>query len=287
MDQSKTNFFIGLGTGALIGCLASYFYATNIKTNRLPKLKPKSVTLTYWKGRGLCESIRMTLACAGIKWTHVVPGFNNVSHLDQPEHINYLRTNNYLVAGQVPLLRMDGNSYVQSMATVRMLARRFELAGNTFEEMTKVDIIAEIIKDWRTSIGGSWEYGMNGFEPTEEIRDKVIKGNKKYIPIITNVLLHSNNKDKKDKKNTNYYIAGTLTITYADVLALEVFEMLIEGKHMNMATLNNDVIANYYKLLKNNTNLNNYLKSNLRLNKTCQNEIKNYIKSVQRTLAPA
>ena len=182
---------------------------------------------------------------------------------------------------------MDGNSYVQSMATVRMLARRFELAGNTFEEMTKVDIIAEIIKDWRTSIGGSWEYGMNGFEPTEEIRDKVIKGNKKYIPIITNVLLHSNNKDNKDKKNTNYYIAGTLTITYADVLALEVFEMLIEGKHMNMATLNNDVIANYYKLLKNNTNLNNYLKSNLRLNKTCQNEIKNYIKSVQRTLAPA
>ena len=146
------------GTSALFGAVATYLF---LNRKPLQSSPPHTVTVTYWNGRGLAESVRLTLAAAGIPFTHVVPGFEKATHLDQPEHLHHLRTQtDYLIAGQVPLLRINGTSYVQSMATVRMLARRFGLSGATPTETTTVDVIAECIKDWRNSIGGSWEFGM-------------------------------------------------------------------------------------------------------------------------------
>ena len=277
MNYYNTNTTLIAGTSALVGAVATYLFLNRKPLQSSPP--PHTVTVTYWNGRGLAESVRLTLAASGIPFTHVVPGFENATHLDQPEHLQHLRTQtNYLIAGQVPLLRINGTSYVQSMATVRMLARRFGLSGATPTETTTVDIIAECIKDWRNSIGGSWEFGMGGFEPTKDMCLKVKQGNLKYLPILERIL------------TTHRYVGQTVAMSYADVLAFEQLEQLVEGKHIKAEgdgtgfAIDYPKLNAYYNRIRSNENIANYLASDMRLNKGNQQEIKDYIASVKRTL---
>merc|ERR1712094_80816 len=86
-------------------------------------------TLTYWNGRGLCETIRFMLAATGEEYEEQVPGFEGATHLSEPEQMASLRSKGLLVFNQVPLLRIDGLDLVQSKAIVRYLAekcRRFQ-----------------------------------------------------------------------------------------------------------------------------------------------------------------
>jgi hypothetical protein len=164
------------------------------------------------------------------------------------------------------------------MATVRMLARRFGLSGATPTETTTVDIIAECIKDWRNSIGGSWEFGMGGFEPTKDMCLKVKQGNLKYLPILERIL------------TTHRYVGQTVAMSYADVLAFEQLEQLVEGKHIKAEgdgtgfAIDYPKLNAYYNRIRSNENIANYLASDMRLNKGNQQEIKDYIASVKRTL---
>jgi glutathione S-transferase len=49
--------------------------------------------------------------------------------------------------GQLPLLQIDGMELVQSQATVRYLARRAHIAGNSAQDALKCDMIAEAVRD--------------------------------------------------------------------------------------------------------------------------------------------
>ena len=265
---SKSNL-LAAGAGLVVGSLALSLY--QYLSDPTPPL-PTDTTLTYWNGRGKAEAIRLMLAAAGVPWTHAVPGYADVTHLDQPEHMQHLRDNDYLVAGQVPLLMMNGKKYVQSMATVRMLARRFHLSGSSFEEKTNVDIAAECVIDWRAAVGQHWEYGMGGCEPSEENKGKARRGCEKYLPLFEKMLLG------------RAWLGGTTKLSYADVLALEVLEQLMEGKHLTASGLVKAYpkVHAYYVRLRATPRLHAYLESDMRLTKT-QEQVKQYKKSVNRT----
>ena len=69
MEQSSKNIAIAAACGVVTGSLLTYL----VTRKPAPEL-PKNVTLTYWKGRGKAEAIRLMLAASGIKWKHSVPG---------------------------------------------------------------------------------------------------------------------------------------------------------------------------------------------------------------------
>lgn len=120
-------------------------------------------TLSYWNGRGRAEIIRLMLIATDRPFIHAIPGAG-VDYLAEPEHLQHLRDNNYLLAGQVPLLRIDGMNLVQSMATARYVARQGDLFGDSAQEEVMCDVIAECILDWKKGDGcclGVW-FGWPG-----------------------------------------------------------------------------------------------------------------------------
>ena len=86
-------------------------------------------TLTYWNGRGLCESIRFMLAFTGEQYKEAVPGVEDATHLSEPAHMAGLRENGLLLWNQVPLLCIDGLELVQSQAIVRYLGEKHGVRG--------------------------------------------------------------------------------------------------------------------------------------------------------------
>ena len=265
-DKTKLILSTALITATVVYTV-DRFLSSKTKPKSFPK--PTNVTITYWKGRGRAEAIRLMLAAAEIEFTHAVPGYDDIQHLEQPHHLQSLRDDGYLTAGQVPLLRMDNQSYVQSMATVRMLARRFDLNGSTPLEQSTIDIAAEVILDFRNATGGSWEYGMGGMEPSEEQRAKIRRGTSKYVPILEKML------------NNKQWLATNEKWSYADVMAFEVLSQINEGG-------SGSDLNGYPNLLKYVTRLNEkfkkYVESEFRFNKTNQKEVLEYKKSVNRTL---
>jgi len=93
--------------------------------------RTETTTLTYWNGRGLCESIRFMLAFTSEDYEESVPGFDVAAHLAEPEHMQHLRGAGMLLWNQVPLLCIDGLQLVQSKATVRYLAEKHNVRGST------------------------------------------------------------------------------------------------------------------------------------------------------------
>ena len=107
---------------------------------------------------------------------------------------------------------------------------------------------------------------------------KVKKGNLKYLPILERIL------------TTHRYVGQTVAMSYADVLAFEQLEQLVEGKHIKAEgdgtgfAIDYPKLNAYYNRIRSNDNIANYLASDMRLNKGNQQEIKDYIASVNRTL---
>jgi glutathione S-transferase len=239
------------------------------------------------------------LAAVEIPFTHQIPFFPIEEHfLSKPIHLKTLREKNCLVAGQVPLLMvkdLNGEQcYVQSMATVRMLARRYAPAmcmGRNEEERTDIDIAAEIVLDWRNSTGGSWEFGMGGFKPNDVQRQRIQKGNQKYAPILEKML--------KRTTSLTPWLAASYEWSYADILFLEVMSNMEDGGHllldfgdldsqkkkkMNRNQKNDVYYPNVLKLyLRLKEKMSVYLNSDLRMTKTNQQEVIEYIRMVNQT----
>ena len=187
MDSVTKEKLLALAGGIAIGSIVTYFAARPAADPPIPT----DVTLTYWAGRGKAEIIRLTLAAVGVTFKHQIPGLTKEDiFLNDPSHFVHLRSSGYLVANQVPLLVMDGVNYVQSMATVRMIAARFHFDGKSSIEKSAVDIASEICLDYKNAVGSSWEFGMGGVAPTEEIRAKVRRGNEKYLPVLESMLMN-------------------------------------------------------------------------------------------------
>ena len=198
MESATKEKLLALAGGIAIGSIVTYLAARPAADPPIPT----DVTLTYWAGRGKAEIIRLTLAAVGVTFKHQIPGLTKEDiFLNDPSHFVHLRSSGYLVANQVPLLVMDGVNYVQSMATVRMIAARFHFNGNSSIEKSSVDIASEICLDYKNAVGSSWEFGMGGVAPTEEIRAKVRRGNEKYLPVLESMLM---NKKWLASENMSY-----------------------------------------------------------------------------------
>lgn len=69
--------------------------------------------------------------------------------------------------GQLPFLTVDGEKIAQSIAFSRMLARRFNMAGNDENEQVKTDVVVDTVSDLQNG------YYLKVFKATEN-RDEVI-----------------------------------------------------------------------------------------------------------------
>eukprot|EP01048_Picozoa_sp_COSAG05_P002901 COSAG05_NODE_127_length_17241_cov_7.514817_4_plen_295_part_00 len=148
-------------------------------------------TLTYWNGRGLCESIRFMLAFTGEEYTECVPGFDGATHLAEPVHMQHLRDEGMLMWNQVPLLCIDGLQLVQSKAAVRYLAEKHDVRGATPAEVAMTDMVAEGIADWKALIGNPFEFRFGAHAQTPAQRHQTSTGNAKYLPLLERRLAKS------------------------------------------------------------------------------------------------
>ena len=233
-------------------------------------MESKVVTLTYWHGRGLCESIRLMLAACQVEYEEQVPGFpEDVSHLAEAKHLNHLRENDYLLFNQVPLLCIDGLRLVQSQAIVRYLAAKHSLCGDgTLTQRTQCDMIAEGLKDWRAKIGMSFEFSVNGYEPSPEQITKIREGNAKYLPLFERILVNT---------NTGFFVGSAWT--YADYLALEPLEQIKSYNNLE----NFPRLQALHKALLQVPQLAAWLKSDKRKSQT-QDNVTSALAAVRRTL---
>lgn len=187
----------------------------------VPRSTSPKITFTYWNGRGMAEKIRLMLAATGVEYEEAVPGFPDVTHLGEPEHLASLREKGMLMMNMVPLLCIDGLCLVQSRAIVRYLAERGNLCGDgSAQQRVECDIMAESVHDWKDASCSSFEYGMNGYEPNERQMRRIKKGNARYLPIFERRLCRNG--------RMHDWLVGS-SMSYADVLMLEVLEQVVQA----------------------------------------------------------
>jgi len=159
--------------------------------------------LIYFDGRGWAEIIRLTLTAAGIK-------FNEV---DLTTREQFLELCPELLFKQIPLLRMDGMTMVQSGAIVRYLGRKYKFVGSTDQETFQIDQLYDGAREFLLPF-----IPLGGFLPDEEAQMGLVKKNvDKYLPIYDKVLAD----------NSSGYLVGT-SLTIADLALFEAVQATID-----------------------------------------------------------
>jgi len=159
--------------------------------------------LIYFGGRGLAETIRITLTAAGIKFNEV-----DLTTRDQ-----FLELCPELPFKQVPLLRIDGLNIVQSAAIVRYLGRKYNFFGSTDLETVQIDQLYEGARECYYPFAT-----LGGFTRDDEAQMVIVNKNlDKYLPIYNQIL--ADNK-------TGYLVGADLTL--ADIAFFEIVQAAID-----------------------------------------------------------
>jgi len=124
--------------------------------------------------------------------------------LSAPEEFEELKKNGKLLYGQVPMLEIDGLYLTQAQAIIRYLAAKHGLLGSTPQEAALCDMVAEGCLEFR---GGLLSYPFN---PVKVATQQSLGLINKFCPIFEKML------------GDNQYIAGSTSMTYADILLAEV-----------------------------------------------------------------
>lgn len=151
--------------------------------------------LVYFDGRGRGEIVRLVLAAAGIEFTE--------THLKAREE--YLAIKDELPFGQLPLLKIDGQSFVQTQAIVRHVARKGKLLGDKEPEMTKIDVLYEGSRDF------FMVFLYIGFTIEESKVADIKPSVDKYLTFFNRAL--------RENGSTGYHVGSDITL--ADVGVLE------------------------------------------------------------------
>jgi len=211
--------------------------------------------LTYWKGRGRAEFIRLMLAAADID-------FEEKQYLDKPEDIEKLKNEGLLQFNQVPLLQWNGLNMVQTGAIVRYIARKYGLFGTNEEDAFRIDMLSEGGRDFNNFFMG---FGFGD--------DKVIIGKLKsetfprYLPIFEKILSNGDGK---------FLVGGQLSL--ADISLLEPLLNMEEKFQDELGAF--PKLKDYLAHIKNVPGIHKYLNGP---NRHCPNDAA-YIASVKRTL---
>merc|ERR1712126_52995 len=102
------------------------------------KVRMSDIKLTYFNGVGRAETCRLILAYAGVRYT------DQRLTIDQ-----FVGIKDKLPYGQLPVLKIEGESIAQSTAIARMLADKYGLSGRTNLEKAQADEIVDAINDIR------------------------------------------------------------------------------------------------------------------------------------------
>eukprot|EP00628_Pelagophyceae_sp_CCMP2097_P004211 CAMPEP_0184103222 /NCGR_PEP_ID=MMETSP0974-20121125/13741_1 /TAXON_ID=483370 /ORGANISM="non described non described, Strain CCMP2097" /LENGTH=247 /DNA_ID=CAMNT_0026406183 /DNA_START=106 /DNA_END=849 /DNA_ORIENTATION=+ len=242
----------------------------------MPAMPTAPTTLTYWNGRGLCESIRFMLAFTGEAYEEAVPGFEGVTHLSQPEHLKSMRDQGLLLFGQVPLLRIDGLNLVQSKAIIRYLAEKHCVCGSNPALKARADMLAEGIDDLRTSMGRAFEFNFGAYAQTAEQKQRTADACDKYLPCFERALAH----------DAGPYLVENSPV-FVDVLLFDTMDQLLTAGHAEAFAAFPCLQAHRAGMLDASTphgpRLQAFLDSDLRKSKT-QDGIEGYKASVQQTM---
>ena len=156
----------------------------------------ETANLTYFDGRGRAELVRILLTACKVKFDETI--------IKSKE--KFLELKPSLPYGQLPILKLGAESYVQVGAIVRFLATKHGLCAKTPQEQYKVDSFYEGSRDFQNafiSIGFAFGFDV--------ILEKTKNAVDKYLPIFDKALLGSGDQD--------YLVGGSLT--YADLSLLE------------------------------------------------------------------
>jgi len=136
----------------------------------------KKPELVYVDGRGRGEIIRLALTVAGIEYDEV----------DLTTREQYVALLPELLFGQVPLLRIDGRSIVQSCAIVRHIARKAKLLGSNELETTRIEEIFDGSRDFHDP------FLTMHYVPEEKVKKNLSqKAFPKYLPVFNKLLADS------------------------------------------------------------------------------------------------
>jgi len=163
--------------------------------------KNEVVRITYVQGRGLCEPIRFLLYYCGVTIQEVF--------LTKKEELQALNNGNQLFYQQLPLIEMDGKKLVQSGATMRYIARKYNMYGVNDKERYIIDLIYEGTRDARTP--------LSAFQHHKDI-DKLKQDFKmdRYLGKWEDYL------SKKEGKNAFF----TSNVSFADIAVYEILDYL-------------------------------------------------------------
>eukprot|EP01006_Ploeotia_vitrea_P015158 TRINITY_DN42404_c0_g1_i2.p1 TRINITY_DN42404_c0_g1~~TRINITY_DN42404_c0_g1_i2.p1 ORF type:complete len:221 (-),score=69.14 TRINITY_DN42404_c0_g1_i2:76-738(-) len=171
--------------------------------------------LTYFNVRGRAEMIRMLFNAAGVEFEDV--RFKpNAEGVEGPnaEFMEFKKSGK-CPTGQVPFLEMDGKSYYQTLAIMRMLGKKYNMAGKNADEEYQLDAITATIGDAQNAVVGI----MFGPFSDEEKKKKMgewmadeMKGMPRYLGYIEKIAAGS---------STGFLVGDSLT--YADIYAYDFF----------------------------------------------------------------
>lgn len=153
--------------------------------------------LHYFNGRGRAETTRWMLAANQIAFENAI--------INTPDQMAELRESGLLPFDQIPLLEIDGHAISQSSATIRYLARRGDLYGDTGDCALWCDMVAGVAADLS-------EAPMQAaFQPTPEQAGAMISARfAKFAPRLEARLI----------ANRAGFVAGD-RLTFADIVLAE------------------------------------------------------------------
>jgi len=163
--------------------------------------------LTYFPIRARGECARLLFAQANVPYEDDRVPFEKWAELKP--HTPF---------GTIPILEVDGVVIAQSFAINRFLARKFGLAGKTPIEEAKVDMIADLAKDFNTDIGNYLPVagGLRPGDKEELYTTKVVPAIEKYGPFLVKAL----------KESGSGFFVGK-SVTWADLMIADFFRSFV------------------------------------------------------------
>jgi len=171
---------------------------------------PNEAELYYFDGRGKMEFIRLMFAAAGVPTKHAAP-------LTEAEQFEQLKRDGLLLYGQVPLVKWEGKTMVQTGAIVRYIARKCGLYGKTEDDCYDVDKLTEGTRDCMSA------FMTMGFVSEEKFKEDTLKAKTRYLPIFEKILSGC---------KSGFLVGDSLTM--ADV---GLFEPLLAIEELNASDL--------------------------------------------------
>jgi glutathione S-transferase len=190
------------------------------------------VTLTYFRGRGLGERPRWCLAAANVPFENII--------LTKREEMLDLINNGELQFNQLPLLQFPDQpnlKLVQSRSICRYIAKTYGLDGETMEEQTKCDMLAEYTLDF----GGIIGYPFKSPDQKESFKNDMKELFDKKAPMLENALNQGFSLFLLNNSSSTSAAAENNKVRYSDIFVAEAMSWYIE-------IYGNEILNNYPKI---------------------------------------